>query len=175
MQNPVTLLWRSMPDATRRTRRIWVILAFAGFPLLNLGYATLVATGRLSSTLWAPIAIALFAATLAGVVAIYGYARDRASMSADLDERQQRVRDQAWIAAYGVLSTVVVAVVLLLAIVASTSGPVSIGMDVLTPVGIALGLYLPILPSATLAWSEPGEPGPEADDPRPAAASPGRR
>jgi hypothetical protein len=96
-------------------------------------------------------------------------------MTADLDERQQRVRDQAWIAAYGVLSTVVVAVVLLLAIVASTSGPVSIGMDVLTPVGIALGLYLPILPSATLAWSEPGEPGPETDDPRPAAASPGRR
>ena len=158
MQHPLTALWRAMPQAKRRTRRLWVIAAFAGYPLLNVGYMTLVATGRLSSTVWAPVAIALFSLTLAGVVAIYGYARDRASMTAALDERQQRVRDQAWIAAYAVLTSVLVLTLLVLAVAASTSGPVSIGMDVLTPIGIALGLYLPVLPGATLAWSEPDAP-----------------
>ena len=44
---------------------------------------------------------------------------------------------------------------------ASFVGPVTIGMDVLGPVAICLGLYLPILPSAMLAWSEPNE---SADD-----------
>jgi hypothetical protein len=175
MQHPFTRLWRAMPDTSRRTRRLWVVLAFTGYPLLNIGYATLVVPGRIPSTIWAPIAIILFTATLAGVVAIYGFARDRASMTADLDERQQRVRDQAWIAAYGALTAVVVLVLLLLAVLASTSGPVSIGMDVLTPVGIALGLYLPILPAATLAWSEPEEPREDADDPRRATAGTGGR
>jgi hypothetical protein len=158
MVHPLTALWRAMPEASRRTRRLWVVAAFAGYPLLNLGYATLVVTGRLSSSLWAPVAILLFASTLAGVVAIYGYARDRASMTAPLDEREQHVRDQAWIAAYGILTAVVVLTVLVLALVTSTSGPVTIGMDVLTPVGIALGLYLPVLPAAALAWSEPDAP-----------------
>ncbi len=169
MPHPFARLWRAMPDATRRTRRFWVILAFVGYPLMNVGYATLVASGRISTTVWAPIAILLFSATLAGVVAIYGYARDRASMDADLDERQQRVRDQAWIAAYGVLTTVVVVVTLWLVVLVSFNGPVSIGMDVLTPVGIALGLYLPILPAATLAWSEPETLRDEPDVARPAA------
>lgn len=172
MQSPFARLWKAMPAATRRTRRLWVVLAFAGYPLLNIGYASLVVPGRISSAIWAPIAVLLFAATLAGVVAIYGYARDRASMNADLDERQQRIRDQAWIAAYGVLTAIVVIVVLILAVVVSTSGPVLIGMDVLTPVGIALGLYLPILPAATLAWSEPDGLRDEPDVTRPAAAGP---
>ena len=158
MNHPFTALWRAMPEASRRTRRLWVVAAFGGYPLLNIGYATLVATGRISATLWAPIAILLFVFTLAGVVAIYGYARDRASMTAALDERERLVRDRAWIAAYGALTAVVVLVVLLLALLASTSGPVTIGMDVLTPVGIALGLYLPVLPAAALAWNEPDLP-----------------
>jgi len=170
MSNPALRLWRAIPGASRRTRRIWVVLAFAGFPLVNLGYLGLVQTGRLSQTVWAPIAIVLFAATLAGVFAIYGYARDRASMTADLDEREQRSRDEAWIGAYGFLSTVVVAGVAILVLIASGSGRVSIGMDVLTPVAIALGLYLPILPSAMLAWAEPDVASDDAEEPRPAPA-----
>ena len=173
MQTPWHRLWRAMPNASRRTRRLWVIAALTGYPLMTVGYALLVPTGRASSVLWAPIAIALFTATLAGVVAIYGYARDRASMTADLDERQQRVRDQAWIAAYGLLSAVVVAIVLFLALIASFGGPVTIGMDVLGPVGICLGLYLPILPSAMLAWSDPDLPLDE-EEMAPAVGTAGR-
>jgi hypothetical protein len=170
MSNPILGLWRAMPGASRRTRRIWVVLAFLGFPLLNVGYLGLVRTGWLSQTIWAPIAIALFAATLAGVVAIHGYARDRASMTADLDEREQRIRDEAWIRAYGFLSVVVVGAVAILALLASSSGPVTIGMDVIGPVALALGLYLPILPSATLAWAEPDLVRDDVDEPRAAPA-----
>jgi len=158
MQHPLTALWRAMPGASRSTRRAWVVAAFAGFPLLQIGYPVLVASNRVPQLVWAPIAVLLFSATLAGVVAIHGFARDRASMTADLDERQRVVRDQAWIGAYGVLTAVVVLVTGLLAVFASTSGPVTIGMDALTPIGIGLGLYLPVLPSAALAWSEPDLP-----------------
>lgn len=158
MQHPLTGLWRAMPMATQRTRRLWVVAAFSGYPLLNVGYAGLVATGRLSSSLWAPIAIVLFTSTLAGVVAIYGYARDRASMTGDLDERERHVRDQAWIAAYGVLTTVLVLALAALAGLNLAYGPITVGMDVLTPVFVGLGLYVPVLPAAMLAWQEPDAP-----------------
>jgi hypothetical protein len=138
---------------------------------VNVGYAALVEPGWLSRTIWAPIVIVLFGATLAGVFAIYGYARDRASMGADLDEREQRIRDQAWIHAYGFLSVIVVAVVGILALVTSTIGPITIGMDMIGPVGISLALYLPILPSAMLAWTEPDVATDELDEARPAAAA----
>ena len=170
MTNPVLRVWRALPGAPRRTRRIWVVDTFLGYPLLNVGYLVLVQPGRLPQPIWAPIAIVLFGATLIGVFAIYGYARDRASMDADLDERERLIRDQAWIRAYGFLSTVVVLAVGLLVVVAATAGPVTLGMDVLGPIAVGLGLYLPILPSAMLAWSEP-DLVPDDADPTSAVAA----
>ena len=158
MTSPFLTFVRSMPSASRRVRRMLVAAAFLGYPLLNLGYFALVAPGRLSSVTWAPVAILLFSATLIGVIGIYGYARGRADMKADLDERQRQVRDQAWIHAYGILITAVAIIVGALALVASFSGPVTIGMNELTPVIVGIGLYLPLLPSATLTWSEPDLP-----------------
>jgi hypothetical protein len=158
MTSPFATIVRSLPTASRRVRRLLVAAAFLGYPLLNAGYFTLVAPGRLSSAAWAPIAILLFAATLVGVVGIYGYARGRADMRPDLDERQRQVRDQAWIHAYEILIVAVSIVVAALALIASFSGPLTIGMNELTPIIIAIGLYLPLLPSATLTWSEPDPP-----------------
>lgn len=155
MTSPFVTFVRFMPRASRRVRRLLVLAAFLGYPLVNLGYALLVLPNRLSSAAWAPIAIALFSMTLIGVVAIYGYARGRADMKADLDERQRHVRDQAWIHAYEILVVVVVGVIGLLAVAASFNGPVTIGMGELTPFIVGIGLYLPLLPSATLTWSEP--------------------
>ena len=94
MESPFVTFVRFMPRASRRLRRSLVAAAFLGFPLVNVGYLTLVAPGRLASAAWAPVSIALFAATLIGVVAIYGYARGRADMKADLDERQRQVLRQ---------------------------------------------------------------------------------
>lgn len=163
MTSPFVSFVRFMPRATRRIRRALVLAAFLGYPLLNAGYAGLVAPGRLASAAWAPIAIVLFSLTLVGVVGIYGYARGRADMKDDLDERQRQVRDRAWIHAYELLILVVTLVVGGLAVVTSFGGPVTIGMTELTPFVIGLGLYLPLLPSAALTWSEPDVP-PDADD-----------
>ena len=169
MESPFVTFVRAMPRAPRRNRRIAVIAAFLGFPALNLGYATLVAPGRLSSAVWAPIAIALFAATLVGVVAIYGYARGRADMKDDLDERQRQVRDQAWIHAYELLIVIITIVVAGLALVTTFSGPVTVGMTELSPFIVGIGLYLPLLPSAALTWTEPDLPAEAEVDETPAA------
>ena len=163
MTSPLVTFVRFMPRASRRVRRLLVLAAFLGYPLVNLGYAVLVLPNRLSSVAWAPIAVVLFSATLLGVVAIYGYARGRADMKADLDERQRHVRDQARIHAYEILVVVVVGVIGLLALGASFNGPVTVGMGELTPFIVGIGLYLPLLPSATLTWSEPDLPS-DADE-----------
>src|SRR5262245_18007646 len=46
-----TTLYQRLPSLKRRQRRIAVIAAFAGFPLLNLGYAALVASGIVPTTI----------------------------------------------------------------------------------------------------------------------------
>jgi hypothetical protein len=158
MTSPFVTFLRFMPRATRRVRRVLVAAAFLGFPLLNLGYAALVAPGRLGTAVWAPIAIALFSITLIGVIGIYGYARGRADMTSKLDERQRQVRDEAWIHAYGILLVAVTAVIGVLAVVASFVEQITIGMTELTPFIVGIGLYLPLLPSATLTWSERDAP-----------------
>jgi hypothetical protein len=150
-------LYRQLPAIPQRSRRIAIIGAFTGFPLLLIGYQSLVATGRLSSTVWAPIAIALFTATLIGAVAIYGYGQNR--MDRDrLDERERRMVDQALVVSYAVLTTVIVAIAAILAIYLSFVGPLAIDMGAVTPWFVAIGLYVPLLPFAALAWIEPDAP-----------------
>ncbi len=158
MVNPIYVAYHHLPDAPRRTRRTLALLAFIGIPLQYLGYVTLVANGLLSPALWAPISVALFAMTLIGYVGVVGFARGRAEMSADLDERQSQVRDRALALAYGVVTTAVVAVLAAVALYTSFVGPLTVDMTSLTPILIAIGLYLPILPSAVLAWIEPDPP-----------------
>jgi hypothetical protein len=40
----------------------------------------------------------------------------------------------------------------------TTVGPVTLGPELLLPVAIVVGVYLPVLPSAVLAWIEPDAP-----------------
>lgn len=62
---------------------------------------------------------------------------------------------------YGGLTTVIVAIGGIIATYASFVGPVVIEMTAFTPWLIAIGLYIPFLPFAALAWLEPDAP---ADD-----------
>ena len=158
MVSPVYAAYRQLPDAPRRTRRTLALLAFIGIPLQYLGYVALVANGIVSPALWAPVTVALFSMTFIGYVGVVGFARGRAEMSADLDERQSQVRDRALSLAYGVVTTAVVAVLAGVALYTSFVGPITLDMTSLTPILIAIGLYLPILPSAVLAWIEPDLP-----------------
>jgi hypothetical protein len=158
-----TALYQRLPSMRQRSRRITVVAAFAGYPLLFIGYSTIVATGMLSNTIWAPIAIALFAITLVGVFAIYGYGQGRMNERDRLDERQRAMVDQALVASYGALTTLIVAISGILALSLSFAGPIVLDMGVLTPWLIAIGLYVPFLPFAALAWIEPDA---QADDGR---------
>jgi hypothetical protein len=157
MVTPSTL-YRRMPDAQQRSRRILVLAAFTGFPLQIIGYTTLVASGLLPQIIWAPLTIALFSATIAGVVGIYGYGQGRIDHRDRLDERQRSTVDQALIVSYGILTTIIVVIAGLLAAYLSFVGTIQLEMGALGPWFIAIGVYVPLLPFAALAWIEPDAP-----------------
>ena len=69
--------------------------------------------------------------------------------------------DRAFIVSYGVLTTVIVAIAGIIAVYASFVGPVVLEMTTFSPWLIAVGVYIPFLPLAALAWLEPDAP---ADD-----------
>jgi hypothetical protein len=146
---------------SRRSRRRAVAAAFLGYPLLLIGYSLLVQSGRIPPLIWAPIAIGLFSATLVGAVAVYGYGQGRMDARARLDERERQMVDHALIVSYGVLATAVSLALGALAIVASFQ-TVEIHMETLAPWLIAAGVYLPMLPFASMAWTEPDAPIDEA-------------
>jgi hypothetical protein len=154
-------LYLRLPSLPRRSRRAAVIAAFSGYPLLQIGYAQLRATNVISVTVWAPIAIGLFLATLIGMVAVYGFSSGRMDRKQHLDERQRQMIDRALVVSYGVVTTVVALVAGALALRLTFGGPMTLGMEDLVPWLLAIGLYEPFLPFAALAWIEPDAP---ADD-----------
>ena len=160
-----TTLYQQLPQLRQRDRRGAVVAAFAGFPVLNIGYAALVSTGLVPTAMWGPVAVALLAITFLGVVAIYGWGQGRiGERHGELDERQRTVVDRALITAYGVLTAAVVLVLGVVALYLSFVGPITLDMATLTPWIIAVGLYVPFLPFAALAWIEADAP---ADDDAP--------
>ncbi|HEX5824125.1 MAG TPA: hypothetical protein VFY18_06685 [Candidatus Limnocylindrales bacterium] len=165
-------VYRSLPSLGRDRRRLAVIAAFAGYPLLQVGYATLVAPGHLATPIWAPIAFGLFALTLGGVFVVYGYARERMvpgwfpffrkamNDRHPLDERQRSMHDRALVLSYRVLTLAVGLTIGAAAGVASNE-PIVIDFPALIPFIVVFALYVPFLPFAVLAWIEEDPP---ADD-----------
>ena len=155
--------FQRLPLLDRRRRRLAVIGAFSGYPLVIVGYVSLVATGVLPTAIWAPIVVVLFAITLVGVVTLYGYGRGRTGDAGPLDERERTMLDRALVLGYGAVVTVVVLAVGAMALYLSFVGPITITMTDLTPVIIGIALYLPLLPFAALAWIEPDAPADDDD------------
>jgi hypothetical protein len=152
---------RRLSRLSRRTRRLAVVGLFAGYPLLQLGYRALVEPGRLSTGIWTPVAIGLFAITIVSAFVLYGYGQGRMGYpKGKLDERQRAMHDRALVLSYGIVTTVVGLTLGGLAGWAMNE-PVVIDMAGLVPVLIGAGLYLPTVPFAALAWIEPDLP---ADD-----------
>ena len=111
------------------------------------------------SLLWAPIAILLMFGFAIGLFVIYAVTRNRAEPEAsELDERQRDLAVRARALSYGVLLAFIVAITAAWAIYVTTVGPVVLGAELLLPVAIVVGVYLPVLPSAVLAWIEPDAP-----------------
>jgi hypothetical protein len=162
MVSPVYTFFQRIPSGRRRSRRLAVAAAFSGIPLQILGYQTLVAPGRLSLAIWGPITVVLFSATLVGAIATYAFGQGRMGDRSKLDERQRAMNDRALVVSYGVVTTVVTLILGAIWLVASFVGPITIQMDATSlSVAVAVGLYLPLLPFASLAWIEPDAP---ADD-----------
>ena len=157
MATPASL-YRQLPASRPRTRRILTLAAFAGYPLQIVGYTTLVATGIMPVAPWAVVTVLLFSATLVGMVGVYGYGQGRMGAREGLDERQRLMVDQALIRAYAALTTVIVAIAGILALYLSFVGPITLDMSIVTPWLIAIGLYVPFVPFAALAWIEPDAP-----------------
>lgn len=153
--------YRRSPALSGRSRRLAVAGAFLGYPLLVIGYNLLVAPGWLLTVVWAPIAIVLFGATVVGALAVYGYGQGRMTDQARLDERQRVMADRALIVSYRVLATAVTLGLGFLAI-AATFQTIEVHMESLVPWLIMSGLYLPLLPFASLAWIESDAPADEA-------------
>ena len=147
-------LYGRLASTPRRIRRLAVIAAFAGYPLVLIGYGTLVEPGRLPTVIWAPIAIVLMGFTVVGCFATYGFTGDRMRGRANLDERERAMNDRAIVLSYGVVTTVLVAGLAWLAL-AAYGEPLVIDMTALAPLLIAAGVFVPLLPFATLAWIEP--------------------
>jgi hypothetical protein len=146
---------------SRRARRLVVLATFLAYPAINVGYAVLFRFGALPtvSQLWAPVAIVLMFGFAAGVAVIYAVTRSRAEPSAlELDERQRDLAIRARALSYGLLLTFIVALAGLWAVTVTLAGPVTLGPEWLLTVAIVVGVYLPILPSAVLAWIEPDAP-----------------
>jgi Tfp pilus assembly protein PilZ len=145
----------------RRTRRLIVLGTFVAWPLLNVGYALLYRVGALPlvSLLWAPIAILLLFGFAIGVFVIYAVTRNRAEPEAiELDERQRDLAVRARALSYSVFLVFIVALAGAWAIYVTTVGPLTLGGESLLTVAIVVGVYLPMLPSAVLAWIEPDAP-----------------
>lgn len=153
--------YRRLPNTRRRLRRLTVIGTFAGYPLVILGYANLVEPGHLPDGIWAPIAVALMAATILGIFAVYGFANDHLRDRDQLDERQRAMSDRALVMSYGVVTTVLVLALSALATATALGGPITVDLATLTPILIAAGVFIPLLPFAALAWIEPD---PNGDD-----------
>jgi hypothetical protein len=163
MASPVLSLFRQIPSSRRRTRRLAVIAAFSGLPLQTLGYVTLVAPGRLSTTIWGPVTVVLFGATLIGAIATYAFGQGRMGDRSRPDERQRAMNDRAMVVSYGVLTTIVTIGLAVVWMAATFVGPITIQMDATAlSILVAIGLYLPLLPFASLAWIEPDAPADEA-------------
>ena len=150
---------------TRRTRRLLVLETLVAYPLVVIGYSTLVATGRIPAALWAPIAIILMAGFVGGLFTIYAYAGGRADpRSPELDERQRSLAIEAWALSFAAVTWFLVIVAVVWALWVSFLGPVLVGPEFLLPVAIGVGVYLPLLPLTALTWIEPEAPAEEPND-----------
>ena len=110
--------------------------------------------------LWGPVSFILIGATVAGSFVMYLFVRHRADMpGTHLDERQRQLRDQAWILSYQVLSAVVVVGVATIALlVLAFDRTVVVDATLASAGALSIGVLIPVLPVAALAWIEPDEP-----------------
>jgi uncharacterized membrane protein len=141
---------------SRRSRRLIAAVTMLGLPAMFI-WSALWQRTSVSAIVWGPGSFLLIGVTLVGALVLYRFVRDRADMPGTrLDERERQLRDRAWILSYQVLAFVVVLIAAAVVILVLGFGtPVTIEASVATAIALCLGVLLPLLPAACLAWLEP--------------------
>ena len=144
---------------TRRSRRLIAVATLIGLPAMYAWSALWQATS-VPTVVWGPVSFLLIGMTAFGSVVLYMFVRDRAEFPGrSLDERQRQLRDRAWVLSYGVLATVVVIGVGIIALLVLGMGrEVSLDGNLVSAAAISIGVLIPVLPVAALAWIEPDAP-----------------
>ena len=144
---------------SRRTRRAVALATLLGLPSMYV-WSTIWMGTSVPNIYWGPVSFVLIGITLVGAFVLYRFGRDRAELpGARLDERERQLRDRAWILSYQVLAVVVVAAVAFVAIAVLGLGrSVTLDSTIVSAAAISVGVLLPLLPTAALAWIEPDLP-----------------
>ena len=138
------------------------MVTLIGLPAM-LAWSTFWLTTTVPSFVWGPISLVLIGATVFGALILYRFVRNRAELRGrGLDERQQQLRDRAWVMSYQVLSTVVVACLAVVGVLVLGLGrELTIDAPLANAIVLCIATLVPVLPVAALAWVEPDAP---ADD-----------
>lgn len=144
---------------SQRTRRIVAVATLTGLPAMFIWSSYWLGTS-IPNVIWGPVSFLLIGLTAIGALVLYRFVRDRADLgSTALDERQRQLRDRAWVLSYGILSTVVVALVGVLAVlVLGMERVVTLDPNLMSAVALCTGTLIPLVPVAALAWLEPDLP-----------------
>jgi hypothetical protein len=107
-------------------------------------------------------AVVIVILELVGLVTLATYVGHRADpRHSSLDERQRMLAIRAQAISYAVLAIVMAAAVVSLAGWISFVGPFDLDAAIALPLAIMVAVYLPVVPSAVLAWIDPDAPADE--------------
>ena len=138
----------------QRTRRVIALGTMLGLPGSYAWYAFWSGT-TLPKAVWGPFSFVLILVSAIGAIFLYGWA----GRSQRLDERERKLRDQAWVLSYVVLAIgVVVAFVVASIVVLGLDRTIVIDARLMSGAAVIFGVLVPVLPAAALAWLEPDPP-----------------
>ena len=145
---------------SQRNRRFVAAGTLVGLPAMYAWSSFWQATS-VPTPAWGWVSFVLIGMTAVGSLILYRYVRDRAEWSSrGLDERQQQLRDRALVLSYGILATVVVLGIGVVAVLVLGMGrQLSLDGTLVSAAAISIGVLSPVLPVAALAWIEPDPPG----------------
>ena len=142
----------------RGIRRVIVIISLASLPGMYAWSAFWLNTS-VPKLVWGPVSFLLIGSSLAGAFVLYMFVRDRANSPSRLDERQRQLRDQAMVLCYQVLSGLIVLAVVWIGVAVLGMGRVvTLDATAVGAIAIVVGVLVPLLPAAALAWIEPDPP-----------------
>jgi hypothetical protein len=144
---------------SQRTRQALGVGTLGGLPAMY-AWSSFWQSTSVPTVIWGPVSFLLVGMTALGSLVLYRFVRDRAEFPGrSLDERQRQLRDRAWVLSYGVLATVVVIGMGIIAVLVLGGGrEVRLDGNLVSAAAISVGVLIPVLPVAALAWIEPDAP-----------------